>query len=93
MEHNPYRDDVVISWAELHRDTRRLCHELMAKGPFKGIIAIARGGLIPSALITTSSGAAGAWLLLPTLGRSTLPVWISGAVTMKITRRTSMTSM
>ena len=51
MEHNPYRDDVVISWAELHRDTRRLCHELMAKGPFKGIIAIARGGLIPAALV------------------------------------------
>lgn len=52
MEHNPYRDDVVISWAELHRDTRRLCHELMAKGPFKGIIAIARGGMIPAALVS-----------------------------------------
>lgn len=48
---SPYRDDIVISWPELHRDTRVLCHALMAKGPFKGIIAIARGGMIPAALI------------------------------------------
>jgi xanthine phosphoribosyltransferase len=48
---NPYEDDIVISWAELHRDTRYLCHELIKKGQWKGIIAIARGGLIPAALI------------------------------------------
>ena len=48
---SPYRDDIVISWPELHRDTRILCHALMEKGPFKGIIAIARGGMIPAALV------------------------------------------
>jgi xanthine phosphoribosyltransferase len=48
---SPYRDDIVISWPELHRDTRILCHALVAKGPFKGIIAIARGGMIPAALV------------------------------------------
>lgn len=48
---SPYRDDIVISWPELHRDTRLLCHQLVEKGPFKGIIAIARGGLIPAALV------------------------------------------
>jgi len=48
---SPYRDDIVISWPELHRDTRVLCHTLMEKAPFKGIIAIARGGLIPAALV------------------------------------------
>ena len=48
---SPYRDDIVISWPELHRDTRLLCHELMEKGPFKGIIAIARGEMIPAALV------------------------------------------
>ena len=42
---SPYRDHIVISWPELHRDTRILCHALMEKGPFKGIIAIARGGM------------------------------------------------
>ncbi|MEI7429124.1 MAG: xanthine phosphoribosyltransferase [Betaproteobacteria bacterium] len=46
-----YRDDIIISWPELHRDTRMLCHALMEKGPFKGIIAIARGGMIPAALV------------------------------------------
>ena len=48
---SPYRDDIIISWPELHRDTRLLCHALMDKGPFKGIIAIARGGMIPAALV------------------------------------------
>lgn len=48
---SPYRDDIVISWPELHRDTRLLCHALIEKRPFKGIIAIARGGMIPAALV------------------------------------------
>ena len=48
---SPYRDDIVISWPELHRDTRVLCHALIEKGPFKGIIAVARGGMIPAALV------------------------------------------
>ncbi len=48
---SPYRDDIVISWPELHCDTRVLCHALIEKGPFKGIIAVARGGMIPAALV------------------------------------------
>lgn len=28
-----------------------LCHALMAREPFKGIIAITRGGMIPAALV------------------------------------------
>ena len=51
MTRNPYEDDIVISWAELHRDARFLCHELLDRGPWKGIIAITRGGLIPAALV------------------------------------------
>jgi xanthine phosphoribosyltransferase len=51
MAKNPYQNDVVISWAELHRDTRYLSHELHQLGQWKGIIAITRGGLIPAALI------------------------------------------
>jgi len=51
MTTNPYQDDIVISWPELHRDARFLCHELLAKGPWKGIIAVTRGGLIPAALV------------------------------------------
>lgn len=48
---NPYRDEIVISWPELHRDTRFLSSVLHEKGDWKGIIAITRGGLVPAALI------------------------------------------
>jgi len=52
MIRNPYEDDIVISWPELHRDARflsLLLHEKTAR--WKGIIAITRGGLIPAALV------------------------------------------
>ncbi len=48
---NPYRDQVVISWPELHRDARYLCRMLHDLGDWKGIIAITRGGLVPAALV------------------------------------------
>ncbi|MDO8597278.1 MAG: xanthine phosphoribosyltransferase [Sulfuricaulis sp.] len=51
MTHNPYENDIVISWPELHRDARFLSHELHEKGPWKGIIALTRGGMIPAALV------------------------------------------
>lgn len=46
-----YEDEIVISWAELHRDARYLSETLHKKGPWKGIIAITRGGLVPAALV------------------------------------------
>ncbi|MBI4293396.1 MAG: xanthine phosphoribosyltransferase [Betaproteobacteria bacterium] len=51
MTRNPYENEIVISWPELHRDSRFLSHELLSKGPWKGIIAVTRGGLIPAALV------------------------------------------
>ena len=48
---NPYEDDIVISWAELHRDTRYLSSVLHELGAWKGIIAVTRGGMVPAALI------------------------------------------
>jgi xanthine phosphoribosyltransferase len=50
IEH-PYRDEIVISWPELHRDARYLCSVLHEIGDWKGIIAITRGGLVPAALV------------------------------------------
>ncbi|GBQ61498.1 xanthine-guanine phosphoribosyltransferase [Ameyamaea chiangmaiensis NBRC 103196] len=41
----------TVSWDQLHRDARALAESLMARGPFKGIVAITRGGLIPAAII------------------------------------------
>jgi xanthine phosphoribosyltransferase len=51
MTRSPYEDEIIISWAELHRDARTLSEMLHRKGPWKGIIAITRGGLVPAALV------------------------------------------
>jgi xanthine phosphoribosyltransferase len=50
-EANPYKDEIVISWPELHRDARYLSRILHDLGEWKGIIAITRGGLVPAALV------------------------------------------
>jgi xanthine phosphoribosyltransferase len=50
-EANPYKDEIVISWPELHRDARYLSRVLHDLGEWKGIIAITRGGLVPAALV------------------------------------------
>jgi xanthine phosphoribosyltransferase len=41
----------AVSWDQLHRDARALAWRMMGKGPFAGIVAITRGGLIPAAII------------------------------------------
>ena len=41
----------TVSWDQLHRDARALAWRLIALGPFTGIVAITRGGLIPAAII------------------------------------------
>jgi len=51
MARSNYEDEIIVSWVELHRDARFLSEQLHAKGSWKGIIAITRGGLIPAALV------------------------------------------
>lgn len=46
-----YQKDFIVSWAELHRDARALAWKLLERGPWKGIIAITRGGLVPAAIV------------------------------------------
>ena len=41
----------AVTWDQLHRDARALAWRLMNLGPFQGIVAISRGGLIPAAII------------------------------------------
>ena len=41
----------TVTWDQLHRDARLLAEQLMPHGPFRGIVAITRGGLIPAAII------------------------------------------
>jgi xanthine phosphoribosyltransferase len=40
-----------VSWEELHRTAKALAWRLVDLGPFNGIVAIARGGLVPAAII------------------------------------------
>ena len=41
-----------VSWEELHRNGRALAWRLVDKGPWKGIVAITRGGLVPAAIVS-----------------------------------------
>ena len=40
-----------VSWEELHRTAKALAWRLVGIGPFNGIVAITRGGLVPAAII------------------------------------------
>lgn len=51
MSAHTYRKDFPVSWDELHRNARALSWRLAELGPFEGIIAITRGGLVPAAII------------------------------------------
>jgi xanthine phosphoribosyltransferase len=51
MSQHPFNRDFPVSWEELHRNCRALSWRLLDKGPWKGIIAITRGGLVPAAIL------------------------------------------
>ena len=40
-----------VSWEQFHRDARALAWRLAGSGPFRGLVAITRGGLVPAAII------------------------------------------
>jgi len=46
-----YKRMFPISWEQVHRDCRALAWRLVEMGPWKGIYAITRGGLVPAAII------------------------------------------
>jgi xanthine phosphoribosyltransferase len=48
--------DFAISWEEIHRHARTLAKNLLDRGPFAGIIAVARGGLVPAAIVARELG-------------------------------------
>jgi xanthine phosphoribosyltransferase len=41
----------TVTWDQLHRDAKALAWRLHGLGPWTGIVAITRGGLIPAAII------------------------------------------
>ena len=48
---NPSPKAFPVSWEELHRTSKALAWRLTEIGPFKGIIAVTRGGLVPAAVV------------------------------------------
>lgn len=47
----------TVTWDQLHRDARLLAERLMRDyAPFRGIVAITRGGLIPAAILGRELG-------------------------------------
>ncbi|MGC6517394.1 MAG: xanthine phosphoribosyltransferase [Candidatus Puniceispirillaceae bacterium] len=40
-----------VGWEELHRTSKALAWRLSELGPFDGIVAVTRGGLVPAAIV------------------------------------------
>ncbi|MDH3473308.1 MAG: xanthine phosphoribosyltransferase [Rhodospirillales bacterium] len=51
MTEAPYVKTFPVSWEELHRNARALAWRLMEDGPWTGVVAITRGGLVPAAIV------------------------------------------
>ncbi len=43
-----------VTWDRFHRDAQALAERQRALGPFRGIVAISRGGLVPAAILAQS---------------------------------------
>lgn len=43
--------DFPVSWEEMHRDSKALAWRLLETGPWKGVVAITRGGLVPACIM------------------------------------------
>ncbi len=43
--------DFPVSWEQLHRDAKALAWRLAEAGPYTGIVAVTRGGLVPAAIV------------------------------------------
>lgn len=45
-----------VSWDQFHRDARALAWRLSSVGPFRVVVAITRGGLVPAAVVARELG-------------------------------------
>lgn len=52
----PYDKSFPVSWDQLHRDARALAWRLAEAGPFDGLIAVTRGGMVPAAIVARELG-------------------------------------
>lgn len=42
---------LAVTWADFHRDARLLAERQQHLGPWRGIVAISRGGLVPAGIV------------------------------------------
>jgi xanthine phosphoribosyltransferase len=47
----PQQKSFPVTWDQFHRDSRALAWRLMGQGSFDAVVAIARGGLVPAAIV------------------------------------------
>ena len=45
-----------VSWDQFHRDARALAWRLNGAGPFRAIVSVTRGGLVPAAIVARELG-------------------------------------
>ena len=50
-EAGTYNKTFPVSWEELHRHSKALAWRLVESGPWTGVVAVTRGGLVPAAII------------------------------------------
>ena len=50
-EPQPHAKAFPVSWDQFHRDARALAWRLAEAGPFRAIVCITRGGLVPAAIV------------------------------------------
>jgi xanthine phosphoribosyltransferase len=50
-ESEKFTKNFPVSWEELHRHAKALSWRLAEMQPFRGIVAVTRGGLVPAAII------------------------------------------
>jgi xanthine phosphoribosyltransferase len=51
-----WQKNFPVSWDQFHRDARALAWRLAAAGPFRAVVAITRGGLVPAAVVARELG-------------------------------------
>ena len=50
-EASTYQKTFPVSWEELHRNSKALAWRVMDRGPWRGLVAVTRGGLVPAAIV------------------------------------------
>ena len=48
---NQYTKNFPVTWEQLHRHAKALAWRLLEMGPWTGIAAVSRGGLVPAAIV------------------------------------------